>query len=355
MPSERSSAALRPREVVEAWGRILVGRSPILSIEITRECPLSCPGCYAYGDQHLGGGVNLRALSDFRGDELVTRVVNLVKEQRPVHTSLVGGEPLVRVKELSRILPQLAELGTFTMVVTSGIVPIPHAWMDIPRTLIAISIDGLPEHHDIRRKPATYERILKNIAGAKVTIHWTITAPMLERPGYLEEYVKFWSERPEVHRILVSTYTPQRGEQSPEMISSEQRDRLVAELLSLRANYPKLLMNERIADAFLVPPASPAECTFARMSQNFSADLKTKVEPCVFGGDPDCSKCGCAASAGIHALRNAPLGAGVKVGHLVGGSIAVGKWIGKLFGRQAPNARWQPPQQKAKAALVNIS
>ena len=28
----------------------------MLSIEITRECPLSCPGCYAYDDAHLGGG-----------------------------------------------------------------------------------------------------------------------------------------------------------------------------------------------------------------------------------------------------------------------------------------------------------
>ena len=32
----------------------------MLSIEITRECPLHCPGCYAYGDTHLGGSVTLR-------------------------------------------------------------------------------------------------------------------------------------------------------------------------------------------------------------------------------------------------------------------------------------------------------
>jgi len=35
--------------------------------------------------------------------------------------------------------------------------------------------------HDVRRKPATYERILKSIAGQKVTIHCTITAQMMKR------------------------------------------------------------------------------------------------------------------------------------------------------------------------------
>ena len=47
----------------------------MLSIEITRECPLTCPGCYAYGDTHLGGGITLSELSDFRGDKLVEGVL----------------------------------------------------------------------------------------------------------------------------------------------------------------------------------------------------------------------------------------------------------------------------------------
>ena len=53
--------------IIKAWGRILAGYQPNLSIEITRECPLTCPGCYAYGSDHLGGGVTLRELQDFKG------------------------------------------------------------------------------------------------------------------------------------------------------------------------------------------------------------------------------------------------------------------------------------------------
>ena len=58
---------MKTSEVLQAWGRILRGQFPILSIEITRECPLRCSGCYAYEDGHLGGSVNLRQLADLRG------------------------------------------------------------------------------------------------------------------------------------------------------------------------------------------------------------------------------------------------------------------------------------------------
>src|SRR5215468_6452795 len=97
-------------QMLTAWRRILTGYHPLLSIEITRECPLSCPGCYAYGENHLGDGTTLRQLSDLRGDALVQGVLGLVRTHRPIHVSLVGGEPMIRHRELSRILPVLGEV-----------------------------------------------------------------------------------------------------------------------------------------------------------------------------------------------------------------------------------------------------
>ena len=38
----------------------------------------------------------------------------------------------MRHRELSQILPALSELGVFTLVVTSGVIPIPREWMKIP-------------------------------------------------------------------------------------------------------------------------------------------------------------------------------------------------------------------------------
>ena len=325
-----------------AWGRILTGRVPMLSIEITRECPLSCPGCYAYGDTHLGGGITLSELSDLRGDKLVEGVLQLVRKHKPLHVSLVGGEPMVRHRELSRILPALSQMEVFTLVVTSGVIPVPVEWMSLPRVRVAISVDGLPEHHDIRRKPATYERILKNIEGCEVNIHWVITRPMLGRAGYLEEYVNFWSARAEVNRIWVSVYTPQIGEQSPETLTSEDRASLARQLPSLGKRYPKLLFHEGLAKAFLHPPKDPDDCLFAKMSANYSADFETRVEPCVFGGTPDCSQCGCAVSSGLHWIRGVKVAGPMKIDHFIASSVKIGVLMNRLQSRGARPTRWNP-------------
>jgi MoaA/NifB/PqqE/SkfB family radical SAM enzyme len=342
MKSAASAPSLIPRDLARAWWRILSGSVPLLSIEITRECPLSCPGCYAYGESHLGSGITLRELRDLRGDALVEGVLDLVRRHRPMHVSLVGGEPMMRHRELDRILPALSEMGVFAMVVTSGVIPIPAPWMEIPRTRVAVSVDGLPEHHDIRREPATYDRILKNIADRKINVHWVITRPMLARPGYLEEYVAFWNARPEVDHIWVSLYSPQMGEESPERLTPEDRERVAKELPPLGKKYPKLLIPEGMARAFVNPPANPQSCLFSRMSVNYSADLQSRVEPCVFGGNPDCSQCGCSATSALHWIQNERIAGPLRVGHLVTTSLAVGAAMNRMRSRSAPPNHRQP-------------
>src|SRR5512132_1366448 len=130
------------REVMQAWGKILTGARPNLSIEITKECPLRCPGCYAYGDEHLGGEITLRGLADYKGDELVARFMAMIERHKPLHVSIVGGEPLVRYRELGQILPQLAERQIHTQLVTSAVRPIPKEWADLPKLQVVVSIDG---------------------------------------------------------------------------------------------------------------------------------------------------------------------------------------------------------------------
>jgi MoaA/NifB/PqqE/SkfB family radical SAM enzyme len=349
MNTAKPKPSISPREVLVAWGKILRGRSPMLSIEITRECPLSCPGCYAYGDTHLGGEKLLRELRDFRGPALVDGVLDLVRAHQPMHVSLVGGEPLVRHRELSSILPALSAMNIFTLVVTSGVIPIPLEWMDLPRLRVTVSVDGLPEHHDVRRKPATYDRILKNIAGRKINVHWVITRPMLERSGYLEEYVAFWNARPEVDRIWVSLYTPQIGEQSAEMLAPNDRGQVAAELPALARKFRKLLINKGVGEAFLHPPKNPDDCLFSKMSANYSADLETRVEPCVFGGTPDCSQCGCAASSGLHWIRTEKVVGPLRVGHFVGASVRIGTLLNRIRKQSSQPARWKAGPQPASA------
>src|SRR6266404_3271087 len=71
-------------DIIPAWGQVLRGRRPLLSIEITKECPLRCPGCYAYESNHVSLGVGLRQLADYRGQDLVDRVLQLARRYRPL-------------------------------------------------------------------------------------------------------------------------------------------------------------------------------------------------------------------------------------------------------------------------------
>lgn len=358
MTPTRPNSSITPKQILSAWGKILTGKAPMLSIEITRECPLSCPGCYAYGDTHLGEGKLLRELSDFRGEALVNGILDLVRRHQPMQVSLVGGEPMLRHRELSAILPALSAMNIFTMVVTSGVIPIPTEWMSLPRVRVTISVDGLPEHHDVRRKPATYERILKNIDGRKVNVHWVITRPMVQRPGYFEEYVSFWNSRPEVVQMWVSLYTPQHGEQSAERLTPEDRETVARLLTPLGVKYPKFLMHGGLARSFLHPPKNPADCIFAKMSANYSADLQTRVEPCVFGGQPNCAECGCIASTGLHWIRSVKVAGPLRVGHFVRGSVGIGSIVNRFRKGAEKPSRWRPggPQKTSgKPELLHIT
>lgn len=316
--------------MVRAWGKILAGYNPSLSIEITRECPLSCPGCYAYGVDHLGGDKTLREVSDFKGQALVDSVLAIVRTHKPLHLSIVGGEPLVRFRELNEILPELAAMGIYTQLVTSAVRPIPREWARLQRLQIVVSIDGLQPEHDERRKPATYARILKHIEGHAITVHCTVTRQQVSRPGYLDEFVKYWSENEHTRNIWISLYTPQVGEISPERLTRADRRRVVDDLLRLRLQYPKLDMHKGMIDVYAHPPQSPDECVFAKTTTCLSADLKTRITPCQFGGNPDCANCGCIASAGLKAVANYRLRGGLRVGAIFDASARVGATLSRM-------------------------
>jgi hypothetical protein len=92
------------------------------------------------------------------------------------------------------------------------------------------------------------------------------------------------------------------------------------------------------------------------MSANYSADLQTRVEPCVFGGNPDCSQCGCAISSGLHWIRGVKFAGPLKVDHFIQSSIRIGLVMNRLKQHSAPHDRWDssPPAPKSAGELVQI-
>jgi MoaA/NifB/PqqE/SkfB family radical SAM enzyme len=323
---------MRISHILRGWGCILLGRKPVLSIEITKECPLSCPGCYAYQPEHLGG-VPLTSLADYKGAALVDGILGLVDRHRPVGVFLVGGEPLVRFRELNELLPKLIDRGVQVELVTSAVRPIPEHWSTLKDLGIVISVDGLQPEHDARRKPATYERILKHIRGHRVIVHCTVTSQMMGRDEYLAAFLDFWSSLPQVVSIRVSLFTPQIGETSREILSPVMRRRAVEELVRLAPTYPKLRMDENVARSFLETPSNPEECIFANTTHCVSADLETTIQPCQFGGNPDCSQCGCIATAGLHAVGRHRLMGAIPVSAVFRGSSRIGTSIQSVISR----------------------
>ncbi|MCS6806330.1 MAG: radical SAM protein [Acidobacteriota bacterium] len=331
--------------LLRSWQAILSGRYPALSIEITRECPLACPGCYAYEPAHLGAVGPLRTVADYQGQPLIDGVLELVRKCRPLHVSIVGGEPLVRFRELNVLLPRLSEMGLDVQVVTSAVRPIPAEWAGIKGLHLIVSIDGLQPDHDRRRAPATYDRILKHIVGHTITVHCTVTHQMTTRAAYFDEFVSFWSARPEVERIWFSLFTPQVGAQDEEILTPQEREQVLSDLDRLRREFPKLYLPDEVIEGFRQPPASPADCMFARTTVNFTADLKTRISPCQFGGNPDCSQCGCIASAGLNSVGNYRLLGMLPIRTIYKASDYVGKTASRLLNNRAFDGINTPPAE----------
>jgi sulfatase maturation enzyme AslB (radical SAM superfamily) len=270
--------------------------------------------------------MTLRSLTDRTGKELIDGVLDCVDRLKPLHLSLVGGDPLVRYRELEALLPQLTARGIHVQVVTSAFRPLPAAWASMDRLNVVVSIDGLQPEHDARRAPATYERIIRNIAGQKITIHCTVTGQMMTRPGYLQKFLEFWAPREEIRKVWFSLFTPQIGDAGmAEILGPTQRAQAIADMLTLRRIFPKLDMPEGLIRQFVTPPSNPADCVFALTTRVLSADLKTTVAPCQFGGNPDCSSCGCIASMGLAAVAAHKLGGFVPVGAIFKASVRIGR------------------------------
>jgi MoaA/NifB/PqqE/SkfB family radical SAM enzyme len=327
---------MKKRDIIRGWGRILSGYHPMLSVEITRECPLRCPGCYAYQPEHLGERGPLRTLADYKGQELIDGVLALVRRRRPLHLSIVGGEPLVRFRELDVLLPQLDKMGVEVQLVTSAVRPIPPEWAKIDALHLVVSIDGLQPDHDVRRAPATYERILRNIEGHSIIVHCTITNQMASKNAdgarYFEEFLSFWSARPEVRKIWFSIFTPQIGEEATEILPPDEREAVLKEIARLRPLFPKMHMPDVVLEGYRRPPKSPKECIFARTTFSITADLEGRITPCQFGGNPDCSQCGCLASAGLKSIGDYQLFGVLPVKSIFFASDRVGQTVSRVFG-----------------------
>jgi hypothetical protein len=117
---------------------------------------------------------------------------------------------------------------------------------------------------------------------------------------------------------------------SDERLRPADRAAVIADLRALRVRYPKLALPDGLLNVYANPPQSPAECVFAKTTATISADFKTQNTPCQFGGTPDCSNCGCIASAGLAAVARHQLLGVIPIGPIFDGSLKVGEQMRRL-------------------------
>jgi len=158
-----------------------------------------------------------------------------------------------------------------------------------------------------------------------VIVHCTVTHQMAVQPDSFQNFLEFWSGRGEVRKIWFSLFTPQVGEQAEEILSPQERFSALGNLANLRRRFPKLELPDQVLRGYQNPPRSPAECIFARTTLCITADLKSRITPCQFGGNPDCSQCGCMASAGLKAVGDHRLAGLVPVRAVYQVSDLIGK------------------------------
>ena len=257
----------------------------------------------------------------------------LIDRHKPLHVSIVGGEPLVRYRELGQILPQLAERGIHTQVVTSAVRPIPAEWAGLPRLQIVVSIDGLPARTrraahagDLRAHPQAHRRAPDHGA---LHGHAAAGAPRrLSRgvPRLLAGESEHASDLDEPVHAADRRAVDGAADARPIATAS------IADLRRLRQKFSKLQMPEAMLNVYAKPPESPEDCIFAQTTECFSSDLERRITPCQFGGNPDCNNCGCMASAGLEAIGRHRLKGGIPVGRIFYASVSVGKAVGRLRG-----------------------
>ena len=94
-----------------------------------------------------------------------------------------------------------------------------------------------------------------------------------------------------------------------------------------------------VIEQFASPPPSPQDCIFAQTTETISADLRTKIIPCQFGGSPDCQSCGCFASMGLASVGAHRLGGMLPVGAIFKASFKIGQAVAGARAEAKPQVK----------------
>jgi len=132
------------------------GIAPVLQVHPTRRCNIACTHCYSVSGPTARGELPLELLSDCLEDAAGLGYGQL---------AVSGGEPLL-YRPLPGLLARARELGLVTTVTSNGMLLTGRRWEPLAGLVdvLAISIDGRPEEHDvIRAREGAFARTVSNL------------------------------------------------------------------------------------------------------------------------------------------------------------------------------------------------
>ncbi|UXI70049.1 radical SAM protein [Tahibacter amnicola] len=158
----------------------------VIQIHPTRRCNLRCQHCYSTSGPEVTSELPVEWIEAFLADA-AAEGFNAI--------GLSGGEPLV-YRPLPRLLAYARSLGYYTTVTTNGLLLDerhlaaigPHV------SLVAISIDGVPEQHDrMRAMPRAFDRMRARLdllrkTGLPFGFIFTLTLNNLDELAWVAEF-----------------------------------------------------------------------------------------------------------------------------------------------------------------------
>ncbi|MBS0561783.1 MAG: radical SAM protein [Proteobacteria bacterium] len=132
----------------------------VVQIHPTRRCNLRCEHCYSASGPDMDGELPLAAVEALLGD-LVGEGFNAI--------AISGGEPFMW-RPLPRLLESARAVGLFTSVTTNGLLLDPRRLQALAPhlSLLAVSVDGMPESHDrLRASSGAFGRMRRKLSNVR--------------------------------------------------------------------------------------------------------------------------------------------------------------------------------------------
>jgi len=271
---------LTPGKLIILAKWLLTRQATSVAIDVTHRCNLKCAHCYWWKQDQK------EELDDGR----MTAMMRRLRRCGLRAVILYGGEPTLRLS-MCRAASRIFDATLAFTNGTNGFPPLANGqWV--------LSLDGPREMNDMVRGTGVYDTAVANLrkADRPPIVHMTISRLNQDAVG---NFVGEMLELP-IKGIGFSFFTPDRdSDDAALLVPLEERDRLVRQLLTLRARYGEkvgftpAMARQLLTNGDFDKWNSAEKCPVGRRVICFASNGRRKM--CTYGDRADCSKCGCAA------------------------------------------------------------